>query len=107
VIKSLFLFIIIRFVLFACVFAGLITSSDELTPRGVSFTWSDVRAKTLKIVADYAGDDGNAQQDKPRLGISHIALRSFCNCLPRDEILPRRREECERSGRFCRLFQLE
>ena len=43
-------------------FAGFITSPDELIRQGVSFTWSDVRAKTLKIVAEYAGEDGNAQQ---------------------------------------------
>jgi hypothetical protein len=43
-------------------FAGFITSPDELIRQGVSFTWSDVRAKTLKIVAEYVGEDGNAQQ---------------------------------------------
>jgi S1-C subfamily serine protease len=43
-------------------FAGFITSPDELNRQGVSFTWSDVRSKTLRIVAEYSGENGTAQQ---------------------------------------------
>jgi hypothetical protein len=43
-------------------FAGFITSPDELTRQGVHFTWSDVRFKTLRIVAEYFADNGTAQQ---------------------------------------------
>ena len=42
-------------------FAGFITSPDELNRQGVSFTWSDVRSKTLRIVAEYSGENGTAQ----------------------------------------------
>jgi len=60
---NLFSFLLLSALFYArASFAGFITSRDELIRQGVSFTWSDVRAKTLKIVAEYAGEDGNAQQ---------------------------------------------
>jgi len=43
-------------------FAGFITNPDELNRQGVSFTWSDVRSKTLRIVAEYSGENGTPQQ---------------------------------------------
>lgn len=43
-------------------FAGFITSPDELVRQGVNFTWSDVRSKTLRIVAEYFTDNGTPQQ---------------------------------------------
>lgn len=43
-------------------FAGFITNSDELTRQGVHFTWSEVRSKTLRIVAEYLADNGRPQQ---------------------------------------------
>jgi hypothetical protein len=60
---NLFSFLLI-FILFysRASFAGFITSPDELTRQGVSFTWSDVRSRTLKIVAQYVGENGIPQQ---------------------------------------------
>jgi hypothetical protein len=57
-----FLFLFILFYAPAASFAGFITSPDELTRQGVNFTWSDVRSKTLRIVAEYFGDNGTPQQ---------------------------------------------
>jgi len=59
-----FLSFLLIFVLFGpCAsFAEFITSPDELTRQRVSFTWSDVRSKTLKIIAEYVGKNGTPQQ---------------------------------------------
>ena len=43
-------------------FAGFITTADELANQGVNFTWSDVRAKTVKIVAEYSDENGAPKQ---------------------------------------------
>jgi len=43
-------------------FAGFITNPEQLTRQGVSFTWADVRSKTVKIVAEYLGKTGLVQQ---------------------------------------------
>ena len=60
---NLFSFLLIFILFYSCEsFAGFITSPDELTRQGVSFTWSDVRSRTLKIVAQYVGEDGIPQQ---------------------------------------------
>ena len=36
----------------------IITSADQLEARGVNFTWSDVKTKTVKILLEYQEPDG-------------------------------------------------
>jgi S1-C subfamily serine protease len=57
-----FLFLILLLCQYGAAFADFITSPDELTRQGVSFTWSDVRSKTLRIVAEYFAENGSSQQ---------------------------------------------
>jgi len=43
-------------------FAGFIITADELASQGVIFTWPDVRAKTVRIVAEYSDENGAPKQ---------------------------------------------
>jgi hypothetical protein len=54
--------LIVLFFLPARSSADFITSADGLIRHDVNFTWSDVKAKTLKIVAEYAGENGLRSQ---------------------------------------------
>ena len=47
-------------------FASFITTANGLASQGVNFTWSDVSAKTVRIVAEYS--DENAAPKQVSLG---------------------------------------
>jgi hypothetical protein len=54
--------VLLCFSLASSAFANLITDPEELSNKGVNFTWPDVRSKSVKILLEYQNEEGTLRR---------------------------------------------